>query len=215
LSFDPASISPTILEVDDQPQPTAVTRQLQRIKDLLSAPIDTLVQHSEEMKHILEEVKPQLPEALQIKLWPVGHLPFLRAKVESARQRIEARSSQAPLKADMAQRCWLLNKKKVALDAKTDTSASTQKLELLEKELEDFKEKVRATEQFIQNEKAFIASSKQEAVDLIAQLKTEVAELSTLSRQRVAAEDKDDEAVIAEADSIHVEAIRAIEVFLQ
>jgi hypothetical protein len=52
------------------------------MKDLFSAPIDTLVQDSNEMKHLLEEIQPQLPEVLQIKLWPAGHLPFFRAKVE-------------------------------------------------------------------------------------------------------------------------------------
>jgi uncharacterized protein involved in exopolysaccharide biosynthesis len=48
----------------------------------------------------------------------------------------------------------------VALDAKTDTSASSQRLELLERELEDLKERVRATERLIQDEKNLIASSK-------------------------------------------------------
>jgi hypothetical protein len=46
------------------------------MKDLLSAPIDTLVQDSDEMKHFFEEIKPQLLKVLQIKLWPTGHLPF-------------------------------------------------------------------------------------------------------------------------------------------
>jgi hypothetical protein len=46
------------------------------------------------------------------------------------------------LKTDIAERCRVVNNKKVALDAKTDTSASTQRLELLERELEDFKERV-------------------------------------------------------------------------
>jgi hypothetical protein len=63
------------------------------MKDLLSASIDTLVQDSNEMKHLFEEIKPQLLEVLQIKLWPVGHLPFFRAKVEKAHRRIEARRS--------------------------------------------------------------------------------------------------------------------------
>jgi hypothetical protein len=81
-------------DVDDQqPQPTRVTSQLRRMKDLLSAPIDTFVQDSDEVKHLFEEIKPQLPEVLQIKLWPAGHLPFFRAKVEKARRRMEARCS--------------------------------------------------------------------------------------------------------------------------
>jgi hypothetical protein len=77
-----------LLNVDDQQsQPTSVASQLRRMKDLLSALIDTLVQDSDEMKHLfeeiqLEEIQPQLPEVLQIKLWPAEHLPFFWAKVE-------------------------------------------------------------------------------------------------------------------------------------
>jgi hypothetical protein len=110
------------------------------MKDLLSTPIDTLVQDSDEMKHLFEDIKPQLPEVLQIKLWSAGYLPFFRAKVEKAHRRIEARRSQASLKANIAERCRLVNDKKATLDAKTDTSVSSQRLELLERELEDFKE---------------------------------------------------------------------------
>jgi hypothetical protein len=69
--------------------------------------------------------------------------------VEKARRRIEARRSHASLKADIAKRCRLVNDKKAALDAKIDDSASSQRLELLEKELEDLKERVRATERLI------------------------------------------------------------------
>jgi hypothetical protein len=105
-----------------------------------------LVQDSDEVRQILEEIKPQLPEILQLKLWPTGHLPFFLAKVEKAQQRIEARRSQAPLKADIAERCRLLNKNKGALDVKADTSAHSQRLQSLERELEDLKEKVQATE---------------------------------------------------------------------
>jgi hypothetical protein len=95
------------------------------MKDLLSAPIDTLVQDSNEVKHLFEEIKPQLPEVLQIKLWPAGHLPFFQANVEKAHRRIEACHSQASLKADIAERCQLVNDKKAALDVKTDTSVSS------------------------------------------------------------------------------------------
>jgi hypothetical protein len=135
-------------------------------------------------------------------------------KVEKARQRIEARRSQAPLKADIAERCQLLNKKKVALDAQTDTSAHSQRIQLLE-ELEDLKAKVRATEQRIQDEKNLIARSKQEAENLTAQLKIELTELGVLSQQIVSGEDKDDEAVITKADRVHLEAIAAIDEFFQ
>jgi predicted nucleic acid-binding Zn-ribbon protein len=119
------------------------------------------------------------------------------------------------LKADIAKRCWVVNDKKAALDAKTDTSASTQRLELLERELEDLKERVWATKWLIQDEKNLIASSKHEAEDLTTQLKIELAELSALSQQIVLGEDMDDKVAIAEADRIHLEAIGAIDEFLQ
>jgi hypothetical protein len=77
LSFDPASVGSAILEVDDhQPDPIGVASQLLCIKCLLSAPIDALVRDFDAVRQILEEIKPQLPEVLQIKLWPTGHLPF-------------------------------------------------------------------------------------------------------------------------------------------
>jgi hypothetical protein len=75
ISFDPASIGLAILEADDhQPRSTGVASQLLSIKDLLSAPIDTLVQDSDEVRRILEEIKPQLLEILQLKLWSTGLL---------------------------------------------------------------------------------------------------------------------------------------------
>jgi hypothetical protein len=92
---------------------------------------------------------------------------------------------------------------------------SSQRLELLERELEDLKERVRATERLIQDKKNLIASSKRETKDLTTQLKIELVELSTLSRQIVLGEDKDNEAAITEADCVRLEAIAAIDVFLQ
>ncbi len=103
----------------------------------------------------------------------------------------------------------------MALDARTDSSVSSQRLELLEKELEDLKERVRATERLIQDEKNLIASSKQEAEDLTTQLKTDLAELSALGRQIVSGEDKNDEAAITEADRVRLEAIGGIDEILQ
>jgi hypothetical protein len=46
-------------------------------------------------------------------------------------------------------------------------------------------------------------------------MKTELIEMSTLSRQIVSGEDKDDEAAIAEADCVRLEVIEAIDEFLQ
>jgi hypothetical protein len=118
------------------------------------------------------------------------------------------------LKANIAERCRSLNEKKAVLDAKADTFVHSQRLHLPEKELEDLKARVRATEQRIQEEKDLIASSKREAEAPTAQLKVDLAELNALSRQVVPRVDKEDEAVIAEADCVRLEAIVAIDEFL-
>jgi DNA repair exonuclease SbcCD ATPase subunit len=111
--------------------------------------------------------------------------------------------------------CQSINKKKAALDAKVDTSASARRLRLLEKELEDLEAKVRATKQRIQEEKDLIAGSKQEAEALTSELQADLTELSDLSKQVVPGADEDDEAVLAEVDRIRLDAIAAIDAFLQ
>jgi len=100
------------------------------------------------------------------------------------------------------------------LDARADTSADDRELEAVEKELKDLEARLHATKKLIQNKKDSIAHSKQEAENLKAQLKTEFEELRSLSRQVVTGEDKDDEAAIADADQIRVDAVRAIEEYL-
>jgi hypothetical protein len=45
------------------------------MKDLLSGPIDALIQDSSSVKQILDEVNSQLPVSLEVKLLPAGHLP--------------------------------------------------------------------------------------------------------------------------------------------
>jgi len=195
-------------------QPIDLADQLQHIKNLLSAPISTLVDDSSEIQKVLEQIESQLPESLRVKLWPAGHLPFFRAEVKAAQQRIELRHSQIPLKADIAEKCKMLNQKKATLDAKADISASTRRLSLLEKELAELEEQVRTTQRLIQEEKASIANSKQEAQDITKQIRAEFAEINTLSQQIVTGDDKDDEAVIARADTVCAEAIHAIEEFL-
>jgi hypothetical protein len=79
LAFDPTSVGSAILEVDDpQPDSTRVASQLLCVKDLLSAPIDALVQDSSAVRQILEGINSQLSVALQIKLWPTGNPPSFR-----------------------------------------------------------------------------------------------------------------------------------------
>jgi len=195
-------------------QPIDLADQLQHIKNLLSAPISTLVDDSSEIQKVLEQIESQLPESLRVKLWPAGHLPFFRAEVKAAQQRIELRHSQIPLKADIAEKCKMLNQKKATLDAKADTAASARRLSLLEKELAELEEKVRTTQRLIQEEKGSIANSKQETQEITEQIRAEFAEINTLSQQIVTGDDKDDEAVIARADAVRAEAIHAIEGFL-
>ena len=134
--------------------------------------------------------------------------------MQAAQQRIEARRSQVSLKTDIAQKCKALNQKKATLDAKADIFENTRRLNLLETELMELEEKVRNTQRLIQEKRASIANSKQEAQEMTEQIQAEFAEISTLSWQIVSGDDKDDEAIIARADAVREEAIHAIEGFL-
>ena len=131
-------------------QSANLSHQLRLIKDFLSAPITALVDDSSNIKNIFEQIEPQLPEPLQIKLWSASNLPFFRIEVSKAQQRMEARRSQASLKADITQKCKALNQKKATLDIKADVSANTNRLNLLKKELAELEEKVRTTKELIQ-----------------------------------------------------------------
>ena len=195
-------------------QSANLAHQLRLIKDLLSTPITALVDDSSNIKNIFEQIESQLPELLRIKLWPASNIPFFQVEVNKARQRIEARRSQASLKADIAQKCKALNQKKATLDIKADVSANMNRLDLLKKELAELEEKVRTTKKLIQAEEASIANSEQETQEIAEKIQAEFAEISTLSRQIVTGDDKDDEAIIARADSVRTEAIHAIEEFL-
>jgi chromosome segregation ATPase len=135
--------------------------------------------------------------------------------VQSAQQRITLHHTQLPLRADIAKKCQRLNEKKAALDAKTDTSANRAELETLRKELESLEERVRVTKQLIQDKEALIARSQEEAKGLTADLKTDLAEIRTLSSQLVTGKDEDDEAEIAEVDRIRADALHALSAFLQ
>src|SRR6185437_4267748 len=86
LSFDPATMGLTALgaKVSSLRQSANLADQLQLIKDLLSAPINTLVDDSSKIKEILEQIESKLPESLRVKLWPTGHLPFFRSEVKAA-----------------------------------------------------------------------------------------------------------------------------------
>jgi len=183
-------------------QSANLAHQLHLVKDLLSAPLTALVGDSNEIRNIFEQIESQLPEPLQIKLWPASNLPFFRVEVNKAQQRIEARRSQASLKADISQKCKALNQKKATLDTKADVSANMNRLDLLKKELAEFEEKVRTTKELIQAEEASTANSKQEIQEIAEQIQAEFAEISTLSRQMVTGDDKDDEAIIARADAV-------------
>ena len=127
---------------------------------------------------------------------------------------MEARRSQTSLKANITQKCKALNQKKATLDIKADMSANTNRLNLLKKELAELEEKVRTTKELIQAEETSIANSKQETQEIAKQIQAEFAEISTLSRQIVTGDDKDDKAIIARADTVRTEAIHAIEEFL-
>ncbi|KAK1629365.1 hypothetical protein QYE76_003680 [Lolium multiflorum] len=214
LTFDPEFIEPSA-KASEESGHNATHGQLQQLKALLSSSIETLVEDTEGIKSILEDLQPHLPVTLQVKLWPVVTLSAYRSRVTLARQRIGLRHAQLPLKADIADKCQRLNEKKAALDAKTDTSVSTAELEILRKELEDLEERVRVTKQLIQDKEALIARSHEEAEGLKAELKTDLAEIRALNKQLVTGQDEDDEAEIAEVDRVRASALCALEAFLQ
>ena len=195
-------------------QSANLSHQLRLIRDFLSAPITALVDDSSNIKNIFEQIEPQLPEPLQIKLWSASNLPFFRIEVSKAQRRMEARRSQTSLKADITQKCKALNQKKATLDIKADVSANMNRLDLLKKELAELEEKVHTTKELIQAEEISIANSKQETQEIARQIQAEFAEISTLSRLIVTGDDRDDEAIIARADTARTEAIHAIEEFL-
>lgn len=215
LSFDPNSIEPVAPKTGEEPDPSAIDGPLQRLKDLLSSSVDTLVESPEAIKGILEDIQLSLPVTLTAKLWQAVSLSVFRSRVQSARQRITLRRAQLPLRADIAGKCQRLNEKKAALDAKTATSTCSVRLETLCKELEDLEKRTRETKQLIQDERALIARSQEEAQGLTADLKTDLAEIRDLSSQLVMGRDEDDEAEIAEVDRIRADVLCALEAFLQ
>ena len=83
-------------------------------------------------------------------------------------------------------------------------SANTNRLNLLKKELAELEEKVRTTKVLIQAEETSIANSKQETQEIAEQIQAEFAEISTLSRQIVTGNDKDDEAIGATCKAFNV-----------
>ncbi|KAK1621309.1 hypothetical protein QYE76_026826 [Lolium multiflorum] len=146
LTFDPESIEPAAPKASGEPSFDLV-HGLQRLKALLSSPVEILVENPEAIKGILDEIQPHLPMTLQL-----------------------------PLRADIAEKCQRLNEKKTAIDAKTDTSANNAELETLRKELESLEKKVRVTKQLIQEKETFIARSREEAQGLTIS-KTDLAEI--------------------------------------
>ena len=73
----------------------------------------------------------------------------------------------------------------------------------------ELEEKVCNTQRLIQEEKASIANSKQEAQEMTEQIRAEFVEISTLSRKIILGDDKDDEEIIARADAVRAKAFHA------
>ncbi|KAK1664243.1 hypothetical protein QYE76_052402 [Lolium multiflorum] len=84
LTFDPESIEPAASKASEESGPSATHGQLQHLKTLLSSSIETLVEDTEEVKSILEDIQPHLPVTLQVKLWPVVTLSAYRSRVTLA-----------------------------------------------------------------------------------------------------------------------------------
>ena len=74
-------------ETSSLQQSANLAHQLQLIKGFLSTPITALVDDSSNIKNIFKQIESQLPEPLQIKLWPASNLPFFRIEVSKAQER--------------------------------------------------------------------------------------------------------------------------------
>ncbi|KAK1670846.1 hypothetical protein QYE76_059005 [Lolium multiflorum] len=182
---------PTAPKIGDEPNLGAVDGPLQRLKVLLSSPVDTLVEDPETIRGLLVDIQPRLPVALVAKLWPTVTVSFQVKEMPR------------------------LNEKKAALDAKTAASTHSARLETLRRELEDLERRARETKQLIEDEESLIARSQEEAQGLTADLKTDLAEIRALSSQLVMGKDEDDEVEIAEVDRIRADALHALNAFLQ
>ncbi|KAK1686523.1 hypothetical protein QYE76_047371 [Lolium multiflorum] len=68
LSFDPEFIEPAASKASEESGPSATHGQLQQLKASLSSSIETLVEDTEGIKNILEDIQPHLPVTLQVKL---------------------------------------------------------------------------------------------------------------------------------------------------
>ncbi|KAK1647960.1 hypothetical protein QYE76_065765 [Lolium multiflorum] len=95
LTFDPEFIEPSA-KASEESGPNATHGQLQQLKALLSSSIETLVEDTEGIKSILEDLQPHLPVTLQVKLWPVvtlsaystAELELLRKELEDLEERV-------------------------------------------------------------------------------------------------------------------------------
>ncbi|KAK1650104.1 hypothetical protein QYE76_067909 [Lolium multiflorum] len=107
LTFDPEFIEPTA-KASEESGPNATHGQLQQLKALLSSSIETLVEDTEGIKSILEDLQPHLPVTLQ-------ELEDLEERVRVTKQLIqdkealiarsheEAEGLKAELKTDLAE----------------------------------------------------------------------------------------------------------------
>ncbi|KAK1680301.1 hypothetical protein QYE76_041149 [Lolium multiflorum] len=98
LTFDPESIEPAASKASEESGPSATHGQLQHLKALLSSSIETLVEDTEEVKSILEDIQPHLPVTLQTsvsglmrkrQLWTPKLTLLSTAELETLRKELE------------------------------------------------------------------------------------------------------------------------------
>ena len=130
LSFDPSELGPA----SPPPKAASAKDNLLRLKALLEGPVDAVVQNCSEVAGALRDLEGLMPVHLLVRLHVAGQLSSMRPLVEGARQRMALRGLQAPLKAEIWERCTRLNAKD-ALDAKIHASSNTARLDTLKQEL--------------------------------------------------------------------------------
>ncbi|KAK1643160.1 hypothetical protein QYE76_060965 [Lolium multiflorum] len=95
LTFDPESIEPATAKASEEPGPSATHGQLQHLKALLSSSIETLVEDSEVVKSILEDIQPHLPDAAALDTKTdtsvsTAELATLRKELEALEEKVRA-----------------------------------------------------------------------------------------------------------------------------
>ena len=134
----------------------------------------------------------------------------MRPVLEGACRRIVLRGTQAPLEAEIQTLCARMSDKKVVLETKINVSNDVAELDALRQRLRALEEEAQVVRESIAQKEGSLAASRREVHDLSSELKADIATLKNLCRRLVGGDNQADEALIAGADHIRLEALAAV-----